>query len=151
MSLYHMTIGDKIVETMSVNKTIHTPLPSHSKLGWLLFSTGSLNSGTTLHGRGGGGEVVQEGKLYFPFWSWQEALKGKVYHWFSHWLQIYEENAIRVCLPSLVLSVFHLPHAGLFFDHNHQHWSPLQRDARPAVHQLYHQRQGSTFSAPYPW
>ena len=74
----HITIGDKIVETMSVNKTIHTPLLSHSKLGCLLFSTGSLNSGTTWHGGGGGG--VQQGKLYFPFWSWQEALKGKVYH-----------------------------------------------------------------------
>ena len=148
-----MTIGDNIVETMSVNKTIHTPAPSHSKLGCLLFSTGSLNSSTTLlgGGGGGGGGGAQEGKLYFPFWSWQEALKGKVYHWFSHRLQTYEENAIRVCFPSLVLTVFHLPHARLFFDHNPQHWSPLQRDARPAVHQLYHQRQGSTFSAPYPW
>ena len=150
MSLYHMTIGDNIVETMSVNKTIHSPSPLSFKvvlLGCLLFSTGSLNSSTTLHGGGGGGGGggAQEGKLYFPFWSWQEA------HWFSHRLQTYEENAIRVCLPSLVLTVLHLPHAGLFFDHNPQHWSPLQRDSRPAVHQLYHQRQGSTFSAPYPW
>ena len=59
-----MTIGDKIVETMSVNKTIHTPLPSHSKLGCLLFSTGSLNSGTTWHGGGGGGGAA--GKALFP-------------------------------------------------------------------------------------
>ena len=49
--------GDKIVETLcskrvtSENKRIHTPLPPlHSKLGCLLFSIGSSNSGTTLHG-----------------------------------------------------------------------------------------------------
>ena len=53
-----MTIGDNIVETMSVNKTIHTPPPLSFKvvlLGCLLLSTGSLNSSTTLHGGGGGG------------------------------------------------------------------------------------------------
>ena len=44
------TIGDKIVETLYLNgvilenKTMHTP-PHHSKLGYLLFSTGSSNSG----------------------------------------------------------------------------------------------------------
>ena len=57
-----------------------TPLPPPllSKLGCLLFSTGSRNSGTTLHGdgRGGGGNFI------FPSLSWQkdrEALKGKVF------------------------------------------------------------------------
>lgn len=71
-----MTIGDKIVETMSVNKTIHTPLPSHSKLGWLLFSTGSLNSGTTLHGRGGGRWYRRE-SFISPFEVGKKHLKEK--------------------------------------------------------------------------
>ena len=56
-------IGDKLVETLysnrvtSENKRIHTPpLPLHSKLRYLLFSTGSSNSGTTLHGGNGRGK-----------------------------------------------------------------------------------------------
>ena len=53
---------------ISENKTIHIPPPPlNSKLGCLLFSTGSLNSGTTLHGMmdglGGGREKV----LFPPF------------------------------------------------------------------------------------
>ena len=45
----------------SQNKRIHTPpLPFHSKLGCLLFSIGSSNSGTTLHGWDAGK------KRYFP-------------------------------------------------------------------------------------
>ena len=34
------------------------PPPLHSKLGCLLFSTGSSNSGTTLHGGDGGGKAL---------------------------------------------------------------------------------------------
>jgi len=63
------TIGDKIVETLysnrvtSENKRINTPPPPlHSKLGCLLFSISSSNSGTTLHGGDGGEEA-----LFFPF------------------------------------------------------------------------------------
>ena len=51
------TISDKVVETVnssritSKNKTIQTPPPPLLKrLGCLLFSTGSLNRGTILHG-----------------------------------------------------------------------------------------------------
>ena len=67
--LYIPAIGDKIVETLylnrvtSENKRIHTPpIPCHlhSKLGCLLFSIGGLKSGTTAHGG------AQEEKLYFP-------------------------------------------------------------------------------------
>ena len=56
-------IGNKITETLSLNgvtsknRTIHPPPPLflfHRKLGCLLFSTGSLNSGTTSHGGCGG-------------------------------------------------------------------------------------------------
>ena len=47
----------------SENKRTHTPPPPlHSKLGCLLFSKGSSNSGTTLHG-GDGGEIA----LFSPF------------------------------------------------------------------------------------
>ena len=59
------TIGDKIVETLysntvtSENKRIHTP-PLHSKLGCSLFSIGSSNGGTKLHGGDGGR------KAFFP-------------------------------------------------------------------------------------
>ena len=70
-----MTIGDNIVETMSVNKTIHTPAPSHSKLGCLLFSTGSLNSSTTL--LGGGGEVRKRESFISPFEVGKKHLKEK--------------------------------------------------------------------------
>ena len=59
------TIGNKIVETLYSNRVTtedkkSTPLPHpvHSKLGCLLFSTGSLNSYTTLHGRYGGGKAL---------------------------------------------------------------------------------------------
>ena len=62
------TIADKIVETLysnrvtSENERIHTPA-LHSKLGCLLFSKGSSNSGTTLYeGDGGGGGE----ELFFP-------------------------------------------------------------------------------------
>ena len=61
------TIGDKLVETLylnrvtSENKRNYTP-PLHSKLGRLLFSTGSSNSGTTLHGGDGEGKA-----LLYPF------------------------------------------------------------------------------------
>ena len=72
------TIADKIVETLysnkvtSENKRIHTPA-LHSKLGCLLFSKGSSNSGTTLYeGDGGGGG----GKSFFsPFWSQKNVKK----------------------------------------------------------------------------
>ena len=53
-------VGDIIVEKLSSNgvtsenKTIHTPRLLHSKLGYLLFSTGSSNSGITLRGGSGG-------------------------------------------------------------------------------------------------
>ena len=51
------------------------PPPLHSTSGCLLFSTGSSNSGTTLHGGG------EEEKIFiFSFLSWQnvrEALKAK--------------------------------------------------------------------------
>ena len=57
------TIGDKIVETLYSNrvpleKKELAPLscPLHSKLGCLLFSLGSSNIGTTLHGGDGGGK-----------------------------------------------------------------------------------------------
>ena len=70
-----MTIGDKIVETMPVNKTIHTPPPSHSKLGCLLFSTGNLYSGTTLY-KGGGGECRRE-SFISPFEVGKKHLKEK--------------------------------------------------------------------------
>ena len=61
---------------ISENKTIHIPPPPlNSKLGCLLFSTGSLNSGTTLHGMmdgwGGGGR-----KLYFPLLQSVKCRKG---------------------------------------------------------------------------
>ena len=54
--------GDIVLKQVNfTNKTIHTPPPPlHSKLGCLLFSKGSSNSGTTLHG----GEGKKE--LYFP-------------------------------------------------------------------------------------
>ena len=34
------------------------PCPLHSKLGCLLFSIGSSNIGTTLHGENGGGKPI---------------------------------------------------------------------------------------------
>ena len=50
------------------NKTIHTPPPPlHSKLGWLLISTGRLNSCTTLQEEGGRRRGY--GKLYFPLFN----------------------------------------------------------------------------------
>ena len=67
VTLNGTTIGDKLVETLylngvtSENKTNYTP-PLHSKLGRLLFSTGSSNSGTTLHGGDGEGKA-----LLYPF------------------------------------------------------------------------------------
>ena len=58
-------IGDKIVETLYSNRVTSetyesTPLPCplHSKLGCFLFSKGSSNSGTTLHGGDGGGNAI---------------------------------------------------------------------------------------------
>ena len=65
---------------ISENKTIHIPPPPlNSKLGCLLFSTGSLNSGTTLHGMmdglgGGGGGGGR--KLYFPLLKSVKCQKG---------------------------------------------------------------------------
>ena len=62
VTLNGTTIGDKLVETLYSNRvTSHKKeiTPLHSKLGCLLFSTGSSNSGTTLHGGDG------EGKLYY--------------------------------------------------------------------------------------
>ena len=62
VTLNGTTIGDKLVETLylnrvtSENKRNYTP-PLHSKLGRLLFSTGSFNSGTALHGGDGKGKV----------------------------------------------------------------------------------------------
>ena len=56
LSCLRQWLSDKIVETLysnratTENKRIHTPPPPlHSKLGCLLFSIGSSNSGTTLH------------------------------------------------------------------------------------------------------
>ena len=50
---------DIVLGVTSENTTIHTPPPPfHLKLGGLLFSTGSLKSGTTLLGRGGGGKAL---------------------------------------------------------------------------------------------
>ena len=70
------TIADKIVETLysnrvtSENKRIHNPA-LHSKLGCLLFSKGSSNSGTILYeGDGGGGK-----SFFFPFWSQKNVKK----------------------------------------------------------------------------
>ena len=66
-SLAYKRIGDKIFETLYSNRVTSEnkestsfPCPLRSKLGFLLFSKGSSNSGTTLLG-GDGGE-----KLYFP-------------------------------------------------------------------------------------
>ena len=63
------TIGDKIVETLysnrvtSENKVIYPPSPFPPfKVGEGLFSIGSSNSGTTLHG-GGKSYIIP------PFWS----------------------------------------------------------------------------------
>ena len=62
VTLNGTTIGDKLVETLysnrvtSENKINYTP-PLHSKLECLLFSIGSLKSGTTLLGRDGGGKA----------------------------------------------------------------------------------------------
>ena len=67
VTLNGTTIGDKLVETLylnrvtSENKRNYTP-PLHSKLGRLLFSTGSFNSGTTLHGGDWEGKA-----LLYPF------------------------------------------------------------------------------------
>ena len=48
-----------IVLKYRVTSIILTPPPHlHSKLGCLLFSTGSSNSGTTLHGGDGGGKAL---------------------------------------------------------------------------------------------
>ena len=50
------TIGDKTVNTLSSNgvtsenKTVHTPCFPPFKVGVLLFSIGSSNRRTTLHG-----------------------------------------------------------------------------------------------------
>ena len=63
VTLNGTTIGDKLVETLyshrvtSENKRNYTP-PLQSKLRCLLFSTGSSNSGTTLHGGDGGGKAI---------------------------------------------------------------------------------------------
>ena len=47
----------------SENKTIQPPISFlNSKLGHLFFSTGSLNSSTTMHGGDGGGKGI-----FFPF------------------------------------------------------------------------------------
>ena len=54
------TIGDKITETETNPHPF--PLPLHSKLGSLLFSIGSSNSGTTLHGGDGGGKALEGSK-----------------------------------------------------------------------------------------
>ena len=53
---------------ISENKRIYTPPPPlHSKLGFLLFSTGSMNSGTTLHGEDGGGQGLVSKTSKTPF------------------------------------------------------------------------------------
>ena len=63
VTLNGTTIGDKLVDTLysnrvtSENKRNYTP-PLHSKLECLLFSTGSSNSGTTLHGGEGEGKAL---------------------------------------------------------------------------------------------
>ena len=65
---FKATVTGKIVETYSnrvtsENKRIHTPLcPLHSKWECLLFSKGSLNSDTTLHGGDVGGKAI-----FYPF------------------------------------------------------------------------------------
>ena len=59
------TIGDKIVETLYSNrvtldnKRIHTPhLSPPLKVGAFVVFYSSSNSGTTLHGRDGGGKAI---------------------------------------------------------------------------------------------
>ena len=59
----------------SENKTIHTPPPPpplHSKLGCLLFPTGSLNSSTTTYCM----ERVGDRKLYFLLFKLAEHQRG---------------------------------------------------------------------------
>ena len=54
--------------TISGNKRIYTPPPPlHSKLGCLLFSAGSTNNGTTLHGEDGGGQALVSEMSKNPF------------------------------------------------------------------------------------
>ena len=79
---YHLTpvakIGDKIVETLSLNgvtfeNKTSAPIPPslHLKLGCLLFP--SCNSSTTLHGRRVGGK-----SFILLFWSWQNVRKVEI-------------------------------------------------------------------------
>ena len=85
------TIGNKIVETLSSNwviwgnKTIYTPpLFPPFKVRMLLFSTGSLNRGTTLHGGDGGGKV-----LFFPFKVSKARFRCRSFHEpnLTHWIK----------------------------------------------------------------
>ena len=85
------TIGNKIVETLSSNwviwgnKTIYTPpLFPPFKVRMLLFSTGSLNRGTTSHGGDGGGKV-----LFFPFKVSKARFRCRSFHEpnLTHWIK----------------------------------------------------------------
>ena len=53
--LRHCTQIGKLQRT---KESTPLPCPLHSKLGCLLFSKGSSNTGTTLHGGDGGGKVI---------------------------------------------------------------------------------------------
>ena len=62
------SIHNQRQRVISENKTIRIPPPPlNSKLGCLLFSTGSLNSGTTLHGMMDGLGGGREKALFPPF------------------------------------------------------------------------------------
>ena len=96
------TISNKIVETLysnrvtSGNKRIHTPpCPLHSKLGCLLFSIGSSNSVTTLHG----GMGVEN--LYFRLLKTVKRQKAPFGHSVSTNLFIYYfvADCSRIPLP----------------------------------------------------
>ena len=59
------TFSDKIAETLYSNRvtwgtkeSAPLPCPLHSKLGCLLFSIGSSNISTTLHGGDGGVKAI---------------------------------------------------------------------------------------------
>ena len=91
-SQHWTTIGNKIVETLSSNRVIwgnktidlHPPLSPPFEVRVLLFSTGSLNWGTTLHEGDGGGKV-----LFFPFKVSKARFRHRSFHEpnLTHWIK----------------------------------------------------------------